>query len=182
MRLALRKILFVLLLLGAAAVGGAVVGRAQAQSPPASPDVLSALLVEVRGLRAALEQMASAGPRVQLAFGRLQLQEQRIAEMSRKLDATRANLASSRQQADQHQQLVKAFEDGTLLREVADPAERRELENHVKAMKGEMLRVDRDIQRLQGEEASLLQDITAEQGRWTDINQRLEELERSLRR
>ena len=36
-------------------------------------DTLAALLVEVRGLRAAMEQMASAGPRVQLAFGRLQM-------------------------------------------------------------------------------------------------------------
>ena len=32
---------------------------------------LPALLVEVRGLRAAMEQMASAGPRVQLALGRV---------------------------------------------------------------------------------------------------------------
>lgn len=39
------------------------------------PDVLNALLVEVRGLRAAMEELASAGPRVQLSMGRLQLQE-----------------------------------------------------------------------------------------------------------
>lgn len=49
----------------------AMAGRAQQTASP--PDILSALLIEVRGLRAALEQMATAGPRVQLALGRVQL-------------------------------------------------------------------------------------------------------------
>jgi hypothetical protein len=35
---------------------------------------------------------------------------------------------------------------------------------------------------LKAEEAELQQQIAAEQGRWTDINQRLEELERTLGR
>lgn len=51
----------------AAAAGGPFVVRAQQATTP--PDVLVGLLVEVRGLRAAMEQMASAGPRVQLALG-----------------------------------------------------------------------------------------------------------------
>jgi hypothetical protein len=49
-------------------------------------DVLPALLVEVRGLRAAMEQMASAGPRIQLFVSRLQLQEARVNAMARRLD------------------------------------------------------------------------------------------------
>ena len=36
-------------------------------------DTLGALLVEVRGLRSAIEHMASVGPSIQLAMGRLQL-------------------------------------------------------------------------------------------------------------
>ena len=56
---------------------GSLIGRAQ--QPTAGSDTLAALMVEVRGLRAAMEQMASAGPRVQLGLGRVQLQEQRIA-------------------------------------------------------------------------------------------------------
>ena len=39
---------------------------------------MPALLTEVRGLRVAMEQMTSAGARVQLALGRLQLQESRL--------------------------------------------------------------------------------------------------------
>ena len=60
------------------------------------PDTTAALLVEVRGLRAALEQLASAGPRVQLMFGRLQLQEQRIVYMpGNEVDAPHAGFACS---------------------------------------------------------------------------------------
>src|SRR3972149_2796185 len=54
---------------GALSVGFVVSIAAQGPRPQDS-DVLPALLTEVRGLRAAIEQMASAGPRVQLALGR----------------------------------------------------------------------------------------------------------------
>ena len=36
------------------------------------------------------------------------------------------------------------------------------------------------VERLTAEEAQLLQDINVEQARWTDINARLDELERAL--
>ncbi len=36
------------------------------------------------------------------------------------------------------------------------------------------------VDRLTAEEAQLGQDLTVEQGRWTEINQRLDELERAL--
>ncbi len=52
----------------------------------------------------------------------------------------------------------------------------------IKELKAEVTRATADVRRLQGEEAALSQDISAEQGRWAEINQRLEELERSLGR
>ena len=72
------------------------------QPRPAGPqaDVLPALLVEVRGLRAAMEQMAAAGPRVQLALGRVQLQEQRINNLIRRLDEVRVTLAAAQANYD----------------------------------------------------------------------------------
>ena len=75
--------------------------RGHAQEPQS---VLPALLTEVRGLRAAMEQMASAGPRVQLALGRLQLQEQRINTLIMKLDSTRERLATAQREVVQNQQ------------------------------------------------------------------------------
>ncbi len=53
---------------------------------------------------------------------------------------------------------------------------------YVKEQKAELARGRVTVQRLKDEEALLLQDIAAEQGRWTDLNQRLEQLERELAR
>ena len=54
----------------AAVVGGWRPAAAQAVR---SDDVLPALLVEVKGLRAAMEQMAGSSARAQVLIGRLQL-------------------------------------------------------------------------------------------------------------
>jgi hypothetical protein len=98
MRRTLRHGLF---LIGCAVivVVGATTGRAQ----PAGGDVLTQLLTEVRGLRAAMEQMASAGPRVQLVLGRLQLQEQRVNTLVRRQESVRSTLSASENELAQHQ-------------------------------------------------------------------------------
>src|SRR5215471_8826493 len=72
--------------------------RAQATR---SDDVLPALLTEVKGLRAAMEQMASGSTQAQLLVGRLQLQEGRITSMIRRLDTVRDSLATARTQYQQ---------------------------------------------------------------------------------
>ena len=122
----------------ALAIGGVSGVMAQGNRTPQNDDVLTQLLTEVRGLRAAMEQVASAGPRAQVALGRLQLQEQRIATMHMRLASLRDSIRADDRGA--HRSALKA------------------------------------------EEAELEQQIAAEQGRWTDINQRLEELERTLGR
>jgi predicted nucleic acid-binding Zn-ribbon protein len=165
-----------MLVVGIAAIVAviAVTGpRAQEQ-----PGVLPALLVEVRGLRAAIEQMASAGPRVQLALGRLQLQEQRLNTLIMKLDATREKLANSQRQASQHQWQLTRLEAAA---KEAPNAEEREQANHMlTVLKGEIADSQTEVQRLTAEEASTASEIASEQNRWSEFNTRLEELERSL--
>ena len=39
-----------------------------------------------------------------------------------------------------------------------------------------------EVQRLSNQQIMLAQDLASEQSRWADLNQRLEELERALRR
>ena len=95
-----RRMTFLTWTLVAVAIGFAVrTGATTLQSQPAQTsqreDVLPALLVEVRGLRAAMEQMASAGPRVQLALGRVQLQEQRVNTMIRRLESVHDAIAKA---------------------------------------------------------------------------------------
>lgn len=59
MRRALAIVTIALLLIVTSLATSIVARQASAQ-----PDVLSGLLVEVRGLRSAMEQLASTGPRV----------------------------------------------------------------------------------------------------------------------
>jgi hypothetical protein len=173
-----RGVLFVVLV-AAAALGGSLVARAQQAS--AQPDVLSALLTEVRGLRTAMETMASAGPRVQLVLGRVQLQEQRILNQIRRHDAVAESLALARRQLEPLAERVKNVAE-SLNAPGVDPETRRGRENELADVKTEWARANAEVQRLVAEEAMLAQDVSAEQNRWSDLNQRLEELERALAR
>ena len=150
--------------------------RAQEQ-----PGILPSLLVEVRGLRAAIEQMASAGPRVQLALGRLQLQEQRLNTLVMKLDGIREKLAMRQRQATQNQMQLEQVENAIRDASTAPTGEQRsDAAQMVTALKMEIANSQTEIQRLTVEEASISADIASEQNRWNEFNQRLEELARAL--
>ena len=55
-----------------------------------------------------------------------------------------------------------------LSRESSDPEIRHQSEAELKQLKAAIARGTLDLQRLQGEEATLSQDLSAEQGRWSD--------------
>lgn len=170
--------------LGASAVllivSCAMVGRysVQAQSAAAPESVLPALLAEVKGLRAAMEQMSSAGPRVQLFVGRLQLQETRMNGMIRRLDTVRDTLASAKRELEGFKSAQKMMEGGDGPHEAGEPKE--DFGPILAGMKQQAAAAQANINRLAAEEAQLTQDLSVEQARWIDINQRLDELERAL--
>jgi predicted nucleic acid-binding Zn-ribbon protein len=168
--------------------------RGAAQSPQRTPepqerDVLPALLTEVRGLRVAMERMASAGPRVQLALGRLQLQEQRVNNLLRRLETVRSSLGAAQREEGEGRRNIAGFEDKlkSSMTDLATGKHAPGIEDQVKQIEGLLLQMKQrqagmvaEVQRLQLEESGVAQEIAAEQGRWTDINQRLEDLERTL--
>jgi chemotaxis protein histidine kinase CheA len=170
-----------ILVVAGVVAGLAVSGPGVAGQAPAGPgaDVLAQLLTEVRGLRVAMEQMAWSGPRVQLALGRLQLQEQRVNTLLRRLDELREAVQQEQSQQDMHQQQLKQLEAAL---QHADARERQEAEFMIAQFKASFTRATADVQRLQLEESSTAQLLAAEQARWSDINRGLEELERALRR
>jgi hypothetical protein len=168
------RILAVLALTFAAAVGGSVAAQGTT-----SPDVLSALLVEVRGLRAAMETMASAGPRIELALGRLQLQEQRVNNLLRRHTEVRERVAGAERLAEG---IVRDIETSQQALEQGgfDEKDRKSIQGHLAHEKHRLTQINADVQRLRAEEIEVSQLVALEQGRWTEINQRLEELERAL--
>ena len=151
---------------------------AQAGSQPA-PDVLKELLVEVRGLRLAMERAATVGARIQLLVARVQMQEQRIAELSRRAVTVREELsridAGVAQQAMMIKQVERSVSSGQ-----HTPEEQREMESMMEMHKQQIAITDKRRQQLMAEDASLAQQIAADQGRWSDVNGQLDELERSL--
>jgi hypothetical protein len=62
----------------------------------------------------------------------------------------------------------------------AEPEIRRGREAELRDTKRLWSRKNAEVQQLLSEEAMLAQDIAAEQGRWSDFNQRLDALERAL--
>ena len=149
------------------------------QSATQQEDVLPALLVEVRGLRAAMEQMASAGPRVQLALGRVQLQEQRVNNLLRRSEEARGHLTDAQRKYVQTQQQLRGLQEAVRDAKPEGPPV-AELQAMQRETERELARVASDIERLTAESATIDAELATEQGRWIDLNQRMEALEQSL--
>jgi hypothetical protein len=169
-----RSLLMVIVIVACAGALGRVSGQAQTTADP-----LPALLAEVKGLRAAMEQIASAGPAVQLSVSRLQLQEGRINGMLRRLDTVRDSLVTARRDLERMKGSLKMMEGGEHQPGALPDADAVPL---IAGMKREVATAQANVDRLTAEETQITQDVTTEQTRWTEINQRLDELERALSR
>jgi len=159
------------------AVSAASVATAPPDQSPAQDS--SALLNEVRLLRQAIEQLAGNGTRVQIAFGRLQLQEQRTATAARRLEDLRANLTRLTHQATEMAERLKDL-DAAAGSGRRTPEEEAEMREAVTMMSREWRRVEAERARLAAEESEAASALANEQGRWSDLNRQLEELERAL--
>lgn len=170
-------------LVGAVILAAAVSVSGQSAAP-AREDVLPALLTEVRGLRAAMEQMASAGPRVQLFASRLQLQETRINNMIRRLETVRDSLAEAQRQytnaLNRKKQVEAAIEEHRRNPTPGAIEELKHAEFMIREATDEIAGRKSALDRYTAEETQLVTDLTTEQARWTTINQQLDELEKSL--
>jgi chromosome segregation ATPase len=165
-------------------LAGWTVVRAQGPAGAGSTDIMPALVQEIRALRVALEQMSSAGPRVQLALGRLQFQEQRITSSIKRADDARLRLAQLQREQLELQQQVRGFESE--LRERGTRADgegpnAEQLAGLLALQKQRLANHATEVQRVAAEEAMFTAEVATEQARWTEINQRLEDLERALR-
>lgn len=162
-----------------AALAAPSLAAAQTSAPPAAPDVLRELLVEVRGLRVAMERAATVGARIQLLVARVQMQEQRIAELSRRAVTVREELGKLDATIAQHSGMLKRSLELESSGRVP-PEEQRAIEGMLEIQKQQIAIAEKRRQDLLGEEALLAQQIAADQGRWSDVNNQLDELERSL--
>lgn len=151
------------------------IGVAAQQSAPLQTE----LLAEVRLLRQSIEALAGTNARVQIVFGRLQLQEQRTATAARRLDDLRNAVSGISMRAAEMADRIKDLE------EFSEDSRRKP--EHLEALRQELAmarreqsRIETERARVMAEEAEAAGALNLEQGRWSDLNRQLEELERAL--
>jgi hypothetical protein len=159
-------------------VTAAASGRAPAAQQAAAPDVMSALLQEVRGLRVAMEQSAAIAPRVQLTLSRLNIEEQRIAQLSSQVDHSRQELTSLGLSMSRMAEEVDHSEKQ--LTTTGDEKERRQIEIGIRDLKQQLKVTTAAEQAARTRENDAAQALAAEQSRWIELNTRLDELERLM--
>jgi hypothetical protein len=137
----------------------------------------SALLNEVRLLRQAIEALAGNGSRIQLVFGRLQLQEQRTTAAVRRLTDARSALASHMVSMSAVANRLAELESAS---SSATAEELQKMQDMLVHYKRESARLEAERARLAAEEADAAQTLSSEQSRWSDLNRQVEELERLL--
>ncbi len=157
-------------------IAGITIIAAQTATPPGSTNSpIDQLLAEVRGLRAEVNQAASASVRAQLLVARLQLQEQRINVLAGQLAETRRRITTLESGQTQAASQLKDLEDYSRNVNLV-PEQQKDIE----MMKAQLAQTQREEQQLRMQETELSNQLTAEQGRWIDFNARLDELERQL--
>jgi hypothetical protein len=168
----MRKVILIGILIG---VGGVLF--AEGPRTPAEGSTQEALLAEVRALRAEMTQVTSAGIRTQLLVARLQLQEQRVLTAARQLADTQNALTAVRGRIAGERSRIRQLEE----------AAARAMGQGRAAFQQAIVEAGTQIEQqqthelqLQARENELLRTVNDEQARWTDFNERLDALERSL--
>lgn len=136
------------------------------------------LLTEVRLLRQAIQAMVSSNARVQIVFGRLTLQEQRTANAARRLDEKREALRKLTHEIAMMGQQAEMLER----MQGRKPEEAQQAEKEGGMLTRMVQQMEAERLRLVQEEVDAANELSQEQGRWSDLNRQLEELERVLAR
>jgi chromosome segregation ATPase len=170
----------------AAVTVAVVLGATRVETQSGFQDVVPALLTEVRALRTTIATVAAAGATGQLVLGRLQMQEARVIAAAVRLEATRERMSQAQRAAgdlgQQISELEAALNAPLGSRSSFYDLDMAELPNLLKARRRELAESATEMQQLTAIEAVQASELAAEQARWTELNQRLDDIERLLAR
>ena len=152
--------------------------NARAAASPES-DAIAVLTREIRALRQEIAESARASLRLQLLTARIQAQEQRIIYLDRQRSEAATRRAGAEQARNAIAAQIQTFTGGELAK--ATPEQRRDMEGMLGMLKQQVATHDAMVAQTQVEETDAGNALATEQGRWADLNQRLEELERALK-
>jgi chromosome segregation ATPase len=153
--------------------------RAQTPPPP-TPDssLIQALLSEVHQLRLAIERSNTLSPRIQLVVERVKMQQSVVTRLSDQLESTRRELDNAQSNQTRAAEHVKNYE--TELSQVTDPMKRQQMDLELKVFKPEVERTQQLMEALRGREADLSSRLRSEQATLDGLNDRLNQIERTL--
>ena len=140
--------------------------------------VVEALTAEIRALRAELAESARTSLRLQLLTARIQAQEQRIIYLDRQRGEASTRRVNLEQGRNEMAAQVRRFGANEL--SVLPNDQRRDVEFAMADAKRRLADQDRQLQEAQADENEAVNALTQEQSRWSDLNTRLDDLERSL--
>jgi predicted nucleic acid-binding Zn-ribbon protein len=145
-----------------------------AKTTPAAPATLDEVLVELRALRAELNETATASLRAQLLVARLALQEQRITVVGKELADVQEKLRANEQQRP----IANLLKSVGGQAEAADTDRPQEANFFLDAIRGQAEQLEKSDEELKARHAELSRVLAEEQSRWTTFNARLEALEK----
>jgi chromosome segregation ATPase len=157
--------------------------RAQTGKPtePAQPgdgQLLRALLDEVRQLRIAIERSNLGAYRVQIAIERMRLQQGRVDSVARDLENVRLQLSNMRMSRAQTEARLKDMEDK--MNDETETARKAQLDRQYKEAKQNMDAQAKWEEQTRERETQLSIRLQEEQGKLSEVNNRLDTLERQL--
>jgi hypothetical protein len=166
------------------AFGTLILAQGAARQAPAT---LDDLLAELRGLRADMAQSANATIKTQLLVARLQVEEQRINGIAKQIVDVQAQLAPVRESLAKLESDSKRFEDIVKGRTTPDGLSDSEKAPFLAAVAQQFQGIQASLESQRNRERELAaqgdalsNQFASEQARWTDFNDRLDQLERSL--
>jgi hypothetical protein len=139
---------------------------------------IQALLREVHALRLALEQSNQIGPRIQIVLARIQLQEERVRNATRQLQAARDKVAEIQTKRTENADRIKQVE--TVQVQTVDPIARKQMDFDLIEMKAAIERLNILEQQYRAKEAEANSLLLSEQARWNEANDMLTSIERAL--
>jgi predicted nucleic acid-binding Zn-ribbon protein len=151
---------------------------APGQTPASDDKTLQTLMSEVHQLRVALERSTQFAPRIQIAVERLKIQQEQVARVARQLDDWRRELDRNREHSQKVQQRLEQLSAAATSN--TDLQHRKDFEAELSSFKLEAEQAEKSLQEMQVREAELANQLQSERAKLTDLNDRLDQIERSL--
>jgi predicted nucleic acid-binding Zn-ribbon protein len=147
-------------------------------SKPTEDKTLQSLLNEVRLLRETLQRINLNSYRSQIIVERIRAQNDRVARLTRMLEDSRDEAANIQVHINQLSESAKSLENR--IQQEADLKQRSQLETELKEFKYILDQQRQRYERLRERELRLNTELQAEQGKLSELEGRLDALEREV--